>query len=97
MKKNKKFNATRKEIDSFSNKLGEAIWIAMLDPDHMVEDMGANVASVLSKCTSDQEFKAANKMLKAVCGYNAKALVREIKERDADPEFSWATVEDFEE
>lgn len=71
------------EIDKFRTKLGEIFMDAVTEDDNTSYKMAKGILSTFADCTTEQEFKAANHMLTAVCGYSFECLVSKIKERDS--------------
>jgi len=70
------------EIDNFRDKLGETFYDAFMEDDNTTYEMSKGIISVLENCNTEEEFKAANAMLTAVCGYGIDTLVGRVQERD---------------
>lgn len=70
------------EIDSFRDKLGETFFDAVMEEDNSTYEMSKSIISTFDSCKDDMEFKVADNMLIAICGYSLETLINRIKERD---------------
>lgn len=70
------------EVDSFRDKLGETFFDAVMEEDNSTYEMSKSIISTFDSCKDDMEFKVADNMLIAICGYSLETLIDRIKERD---------------
>ena len=85
-------DVVRREIDDFRDKLGEVIIDALFDEENTSLDIVKSVLGCFDACENDREFAIAERMLTAVCSWNLDTLVKIIRSRDNDPEFTWESV-----
>lgn len=77
------FNIAYTEIERFRDKLGETFYDAVQEGDNTTYEMAKGIISVFNeKCSTKEEFAAADAMLTAVCGYNIEELIGRINERN---------------
>lgn len=80
-----------KEIDDYSDKLGEIVYDTFNEVDNFTSDVGKSIVSVFNGCETEREFKIANDMLIAICGWSLYSLIVKIKKRDEDNYF-WESI-----
>lgn len=84
------FNEAYEQIDDFADKLGEIIYDKMFDENPTTE-IGKYVFLTLKECKTDRDFKIANDMLSAICGWNLDSLIEMIRERDEE-DYAWESI-----
>lgn len=78
------------EINHFSEKLGEVVYDEVFDGNPTTE-IGKYVLLTFKQCETERDFKIANNMLCAVCGWNLDSIIEKIKERDKEDYF-WESI-----
>ena len=78
-------NAAYTEIEGFRSKFGETFYDATQADDISSSEMATGIISIFSSlCKTENEFKIADEMLIAICGFGFEYLVEKIKKRDQD-------------
>ena len=72
-----------REIDDFTDKLGETFFDTFNEEDNFICDMAKGIIHAFSCCETEREYEIANKMLIGVCGYGIQTLISRIKEEEA--------------
>lgn len=88
---NQKYRKEIEKIEYFRDKLGEVIVDSFNEIDNSSYEIAKSVVSTFAGCKTESEFKAANNMLSAICGYNIESLIQEINNRD-NKGYLWESV-----
>lgn len=85
------FNKAYIEIDDFRDKLGETFFDFFNEDDNSTYEIGKSIISVVGLCETERDFKFADRMVTAICGYSLDSIIEKIKERDAKG-YKWESV-----
>lgn len=77
-------NEARTKISNFTDKLGENFFDAIMEEDNTTYEMAKSIINVFLECETERDFKIADDMLMAACGYSFQTLVERIEELDED-------------
>lgn len=72
------------EIEDFRDKLGEMFYDEFMEADNSTYEIGKSIIATFVCCKTPEEFKVADSMLTAICGWSFETLVEKIKARDAE-------------
>lgn len=81
-------NKAYTEIDNFRDKLGEVFFDAVMEEDNTTYEMAKSIIAVFDSCETEEQFKIADGMLTAICGWKFETLVSQINERD-EAGYTW--------
>ena len=84
-------NAEFEQIEDFKDKLGETIFDFFNEESNVPIEIGIGVKNVLLSCKSKAEFKIADDMLSAICGYGIESVLEKIKQRDKE-DYTWESI-----
>lgn len=84
-------NQAYADIDNLADKIGEIVFDEINEDDNSTKDMGKYIMLAFKDCKTEDEFKSANQMLIAVCGWSFESLIEKIKKRD-EKGYLWESI-----
>lgn len=85
------YHDAKKEIEDFTDKLGETFYDRFEEPSNSTAEMGGGIRAAFDMCSTEKEYKIADAMLTGICGYNLSSIVEEIKEKDGAG-YTWESL-----